>query len=267
MTGLKAVLAAALLAAPLPARAGGDFFADAAKSISRLSPRARVKFVLVRSFVPARGDGGPGELGSAAAERLVFELLHQGAPAVIHASRDVDLPDAFVTGTYLPMGDQVQITITMTSAVSGRPLYTEWRLVPNEWGASAPTVLRDRTYASPAKTAKAPRPAAPRGPDCADWRQKADALQRGVLVPKARYWAGRAYGPGPAKFDAAVDPRRLIFDPDLRAEFDRSYRFWLAQRQVPPLSPAEAKAFMNADLQTEDLLAQCAPGRGSLARR
>lgn len=256
-----AVLLAA--AAPLRAETDPDFFHHAAREIARASPRARVRAVAVRSFTAADG-GGSGAIGEGAAEKLVAALLHEGAPSVLHASPKADLPDAFVSGTYLPIGpDRVQLTVTMTSALSGRPLYSEWKVVRNEWGEDGPRlgVGAPRREAAPQQALTSPledEPAA--GGSCRDWERRADALQRAVLLPKARYWAQRYWAAKPEKA-LSVDPARLITSKPLAREFDRSLRFWLSEREVPRLTPDEVRSMVNADLATESLLDRCAPQR------
>ena len=258
------VLAAALAAAaPLRAETDQDFFHRAAREIARVSPRARVRSVAVRSFTAADG-GGSGAIGEGAAERLVAALVHEGAPAVLHASPKAELPDAFVSGSYLAIGpDRVQLTVTMTSAISGRPLYSEWKVVRNEWGEDGPRlgVGARRREAGP-QTALAAEEEASReaAGSCKDWERRADALQRAILLPKARYWAQRYWAAKPEKALAA-DPARLITSKALAKEFDRSLRFWLGQREVPKLTTDEVRSMVHADLATETLLDDCAPAR------
>jgi hypothetical protein len=257
---------AVLLAVPplLHAESSADFFKSAARSISRAAPRAHVRFVMVRALTSAN-EGIAGPIGVAAGEQLVLELIHFGTPSVIHAAREVDLPDAYVSGTYQPMGELVNVTITMTSAVGGRLLYSQRRLIPIEWVEAGSEAAEAKQEARRSVRTSRAVPSVARG--CAAWQERAAALQRAVVAPKARYWANRAYEPAPAGGAAGLDPRRLMFDPDLRAEFNQSLRYWLAQRRVPALTPDETRAFLNADLKTEELLAECAPSHGSVAQR
>jgi hypothetical protein len=258
---LAAVLLAA--AAPLRAQPEQDFFRRAAREIARVSPKAHVRSVAVRSFTAANG-GGSGTIGEGAAVRLVAALVHEGAPSVLHASPKTELPDAFVSGSYLPIGpDRVQLTVTMTSAVSGRPLYSEWKVVRNEWGEDGPRLgvgVRRREAAPDISASGGEEALEEAAGSCKDWERRADALQRAVLLPKARYWAQRYWAAKPEKALSA-DPARLITSKALAKEFDRSLRFWLAQREVPKLTPDEVRSMVNADLATESILDGCAPQR------
>lgn len=246
---MKALLLLPLLA--LPARA--EFFSDAASGIARIAPRARVRFVSVRSFTSSR-EGGTGLVGEALAERLVAKMVHLGRPAVLHAGPKVDLPDAFVTGTYLRVGSGVAVTINVASAMTGTVLYSVSGTVPDEW-----------SDAQHAAVSAAPRPPpVVREDPCEDWTKKVDEMQARVLEAKARYWARKLFSDAPKKAAVGVRPGKFISDKRLYAEFDRSLRFWMSQRSVPKLTPAEVKAFVDADLKSELLARECG-GSGALA--
>lgn len=89
--------------------------------------------------------------------------------------------------------------------------------------------------------------------ECADWRERSDALQQGVLELKARYWAAQASKRG---FKAPAEaPGASFFDPALKQRFLEALED--AAGSPEPLSLGETMEFLNADREAYGLRARC----------
>lgn len=88
---------------------------------------------------------------------------------------------------------------------------------------------------------------------CADWRERSDRLQEGVLELKARYWAAQA---GKKGFKAPAEaPGASFFDPALKGRFLELMEE--AALDDAAMSLSEVRAFLDADRAAFELRARC----------
>ncbi len=307
--GVRAVLVFAVLLCAAPAEAGSGY-AALAKRFARAASRAEVDRIAVLPFAPL--DGSDAREGRVIAERLTSAIAGRGDAKVVERDRmtavlsehrlgTTGLVDpgsltrvgrmlqagAIVTGTFLTLGDRVELHARLIDIESGailaarrahfkRRFFARGRRLISEPEAITPFDAisealefqkgwrphRRKTAGLPGFSGSPPESDlrdAIGGGACANWTARVDRMERSILPLKARYWAGEI-----RKHDLSLSNTKriqseMLSDPNLRRTFtallDRAVR-----RRATPLTPGETRRFVRADSAAFILRMTCRGG-------
>lgn len=299
MLAAMALGALALGAAQAQAR-GMD---SLAKALSKGALKAGVKRLAVLPLRPL--DGSDEEEGRRLAEALATDIAMRNEVLLLERSMLQDVmsehslgqsgaldsrrlarlgameqADAVVAGTFVALGNTVELNVRMVAIETGAVLAARScrvkrgfsslprGVIPEPSPISADMAVADvyefqtgREYKprkerkEPVQLAVAPGLRDAMADPCADAAARADALQESVLELKARYWAKQARKRGFSASSVAVKPGAGMTDPGLRRRFYELMKE--ATDDDRPLSMSEVKSFVEADRQAFDLLKSC----------
>lgn len=235
--GTPRLVERAMLPAVLGEHRLGASGALAPESLLRLGRMLQAQAVVVGSYVTL---GGTVELNA--------RLIELETGVVLASGRARAKGKAFAGFGVIPRPEPISPVESIAQVLAAQKGYD---YAPGR--AAAPEEFRDALVS---------REAAQTPESCVAAEERVNALLRGILGLKARYWARQAgkRGAPPGLLEV---PARQIPDPELRAEF-YALVARAAERKAPPLDPVELKRFIAADREAMLLRLRClAPAAGS----
>ncbi|MBI4248862.1 MAG: hypothetical protein HY611_05110 [Elusimicrobia bacterium] len=267
-TNLRAIVWAVIVSLIGEAAWAGGY-ETLAKKLSRDASKAGVERLAVLPLVAM--DGSDTQEGRYIAEQLTTQMALYGKVKVVERSlmravaseqtlAQTGVIDsrslgqlgrmlqakAVVTGSYVGLGDYLEIQARIIDIETGVVLSARRLRVEREWfpsrTESAP-VANGRMAASPVSFQAEDRRYGVEADKCAPARKKVDELEKGVLDLKARYWVSEFKKNG-ISADNLKMPGSIITDPKLRLRFYQLLKNAYA-KSSPPLDEAEMK-WLNA---------------------
>ncbi len=158
---------------------------------------------------------------------------------------------AIVTGSFLTLGDRVELHARLVDIESGSILAARRAHFKRRFFIRGRRLIPEPTEITPLD--------AMGGDECVDWAARADRMEEDILPLKARYWASRIRKHGLSLADTALLQTKTLSDPSLRRIF-AALLHDAVRRHAAPLTPAETRRFVSADSAAFILQMTCRGG-------